>query len=64
MLDSCNPEDYMFIEIRRKSCELDGVVFYFHVDFAIIIGILWILKGTNDLKLGMQKNWIREVGFL
>jgi hypothetical protein len=37
MLDFCNPEDCMFIEIRRKSCELDGVVFYFHVNFAINI---------------------------
>jgi hypothetical protein len=36
----------------------------FHVDFAIIIGILWILNGSNDLKLRMKKHWIRYDGFL
>jgi hypothetical protein len=40
MWDFYNLEGYIFIEIRRKSCEPDGVAFYFHVDFAIIIGIL------------------------
>jgi hypothetical protein len=45
----------MYIEIGRKICNPDGVVFYFHVDFAIIIGILWILNGLNDLKLRMKK---------
>jgi hypothetical protein len=45
----------MFIEIGRKICDPDVVEFYFHVDFAIIIGILWIFNGSNDLKLRMRK---------
>jgi hypothetical protein len=45
----------MYIEIGRKICDPDVVVFYFHADFAIINGILWILNGSNDLNLGMKK---------
>lgn len=33
----------MFLEIGRIICDPVGVVFYFHTDFAIIIGILRIL---------------------
>jgi hypothetical protein len=50
----------MFIEIGRKICDPDEVVFYFQADLVIIIGILWILNCLNDLKLRMKKN----IGFV
>ena len=44
----------MFLEIGRIICDPDGVVFYFHTDFAIIIGILRILGITINLDYALE----------